>query len=631
MSETNNGALDLEEDATGKDLEKEMEISDPGDLTTQELWDNVGFHRSVAGFFYNLPLALFQLIMGIFIGGFIMGLLYPFPESQGYRGTATGIFGLLFQAFDLGTANIMARFIGETNINNPKKMVQYIQYFIWYQMITGLIQVTIVSAYALFFVPRTQLAYAVWIMLVFCTTQYPGCLHIFHATLGTLQQYDKVTIINFFTGELFYRFSEIGFVLLGKWLGARNPAVGEILGIAIGGTIGGYFTAILSTFIAAHYFKKVMKKYGVTVKDCFRHEFDRKLVKECTIWGLKSGLPFLLYGGASFIHLMIFLNNIPQYTTWVSLAGFSGGWAGLIGWRLDLGGSISESYLNGKKKLAQYIFGQAIRFTAQIMFWMLVMVFVVMLLFEPVLILIGLDYYILSNIFIVPTVIVAVRGVFDYFAHHTIICTKHINFNVILMIFESILSVFVLVLLIIWLKLPQTYGQPAIAWILPGWILISGGTKTIISYVYVHYKIMKIKVPLYQSFVATGLSSLLALFLTFLFYQYIFIPLNEMYGTLIALIPMLVYQFIAMLIVYFPAIVILGGFDDGAEEIMRKTEKMSGVGRIIVTPMYRIMKWAARHTRLHNRFAFDDTEALQEARELMVIKNKILKEKVKIV
>ena len=84
-------------------------------------------------------------------------------------------------------------------------------------------------------------------------------------------------------------------------------------------------------------------------------------------------------------------------------------------------------------------------------------------------------------------------------------------------------------------------------------------------------------------------------------------------------------------VVYFPVTVLLGGFDDSAEEIILKARRMSGVGKIIVIPMYKMIKVAARHTRLHNRFGLDDSEAIKEARELMIIKNKNLQEKVKII
>ncbi|MHA1370284.1 MAG: hypothetical protein ACTSRA_11285, partial [Promethearchaeota archaeon] len=382
--------------------EHDMDKVDIKDLTNQELWENVGFHRPLAGFFYNLPFYLMTIIIGLAFTSFIWKLLYPFPESMGYRAAATGIFALFFQVFDLGTANIMNRFIGESNIKNPRKMLGYIQYFIWYQMITGLIQTTTVSIYALFFVPAGQLAYAAWIMLIYSTTQYPGFLGVFRNTLNSLQQFNKTAILNFISSELFQRVTEIIFVLLGRHLGARDPAIGEIMGITYGSVVGLYIDDFVATAFSAHFFQKVMSAYGFSVRDCFRHDFNRRMMIECLTWGVRSGLPNIVWGVQLFIALMLWLIYVPQYTTYTALAGFAAGIGGLVGWTLNLGGSISEAFFNEKKMLAQYIISQAWRYTGLIQCFIFSILLLVIMVMEPVLRLIGLDYYLLSIIFILP-------------------------------------------------------------------------------------------------------------------------------------------------------------------------------------------------------------------------------------
>nr|MDO8115778.1 hypothetical protein [Candidatus Sigynarchaeota archaeon] len=240
------------------------------ELTTQELWENIGFHRSIAGMFFQLPFTLISAVLGLALMSIVYTYLYPFPESNGYSAAATGFFGLMFYTFDLGTANIISRFIGETNIKNPAKMVQYVQYFIWYQMITGLVQTTAISVFAMFIVPRTQLAYTVWIMVIFSTVQYPGFLGIFRGVLDTLQQFHTVTILNFIAGEVFQRVTQIGFVIWGRWWGMADPAIGDIMGIAIGSVIGTYVDDFIATAVSAHYFTKIMSRYGFSARDCFR-------------------------------------------------------------------------------------------------------------------------------------------------------------------------------------------------------------------------------------------------------------------------------------------------------------------------------------------------------------------------
>ncbi len=64
-------------------------------------------------------------------------------------------------------------------------------------MITGLIQTTAVSIYAIYFVPRGELGYAVWLMLIHCTTQFPGFLGVFRGVLNSLEYFHKKAVLDF--------------------------------------------------------------------------------------------------------------------------------------------------------------------------------------------------------------------------------------------------------------------------------------------------------------------------------------------------------------------------------------------------------------------------------------------------
>jgi hypothetical protein len=41
----------------------------PNGQSKTELWEEIGFHKPVAGFWYNLNLFLIELVLGIFISG----------------------------------------------------------------------------------------------------------------------------------------------------------------------------------------------------------------------------------------------------------------------------------------------------------------------------------------------------------------------------------------------------------------------------------------------------------------------------------------------------------------------------------------------------------------------------------
>ncbi|MHA1791878.1 MAG: hypothetical protein ACTSVI_04480 [Promethearchaeota archaeon] len=603
-------------------------IKNVNELSPSELWENIGFHRPLAGFFYNLPLYLITMVIGIAFTGFMFSLLYPFPESLGYKTAATSLFGLFFQAFDLGTSNIMNRYIGESNIKNPKKMVQYIQYFIWYQMITGLIQTTSVSLYALYIVPSSQLSYAIWIMLIHSTTQYPGFLGVFRNTLNSLQQYNKTAILNFISGEFFQRVTEILFVLLGRWYGATHPEMGEIMGIAIGATIGFYIDDFIATAFSAYFFQKIMKDYGFSVRDCFRHDFSKDMLKECLTWGIKSGLPGMVWGVEVFISLVLWIGYVPQYTTFLAFASFAASIGSLMGWTLDLGGSISEAFFNGKKKLAQYYISQAWRFTGLIQSFMFSLLILVLMIIEPILVFIGLQYYILSIAFIFPRMMRDIQQPYNNFAANIYYGTGYINTQMVMQLYEAgvaILSWFIFIPL---LKIPQTFGMTAIAWLIPCGELPAILSKVVINYIIINKKIIKVKIPVYQAFVGPLFATFFVFLLGITYVNFVFFPLNDNFGTLVAFVPTAFIFFIFVpFFIYFPLTGLLGVWDDNSLDILKKVTKMSGMGKMFSLPMYKMLL-RTKKSMLFGKFSIDNSEAIKEARELMIIKNQNRKNKV---
>ena len=103
--------------------------------TNSELWDEIGFHKPMAGFWFNVVYTIIGIIISAVVMGYFMSYFYPYPASLGYKDVANNLFGFLFLVFDVATGSVMGRFLPEVNIKNPEKMLRLIQYFIWYQLI----------------------------------------------------------------------------------------------------------------------------------------------------------------------------------------------------------------------------------------------------------------------------------------------------------------------------------------------------------------------------------------------------------------------------------------------------------------------------------------------------------------
>ena len=592
------------------------------ELPVSELWEEIGFHKPLAGFWYNLLFSLISLILGLFLSGILINIFYPYPESNGYRDVTGGIFSLLFVVFDLGTHMTMDRFIAEARIKNPGKMLNYIQYFIWYQAFTGLVQTTFITLYAIYIVPNTNLSYGVWLMLIVATYQYPGYLGVFGGVLGSLQNYDKTAILGFISGQGFQRITELSFVLLGRWWGMNDPAIGEIMGIAIGANIGVYIDDFFSMILSAWFFQKAMKKEGIKARDCFRVGFDRKLVKEALWFGIKTGMPTLTGVATGLVILWINITFIPQYTTWATLNGLMSGISGFVNW----GGVaaptplIAEAYLNGKKKLTQYYVAQTWRYITLFQFLFLPSILAVYLVLNKFFINFNMDNYLLAIPFFLPTLIRHFQQPYTSFADSMQLGTNHPNFLMVLRFAEEILKVFFTVLWIVWLRLPQQYGLDALIWIIPCGIYPAIMFKTIIAYIYIHVKIVKLKFGLWQTFVAPVVSGAILALGLFTFILFGFPVIENAWGFFAALGIAIAFLILVLLFGYLPLTVFLGGWDTESLREFKNAARMSGPSKFFVWPMYLLTEAVSKKTRMFNRFPIKYDEAIKEARELLQIK-----------
>ncbi len=611
--------------ASLKQNEQEKEKIDMSTVDKDQLWDEIGFHKALAGFWYKLIFSLFSMIFGIAIIGLYYKYLYPFPESAGYRSAATGIFGLFFTVFDLGTWACMDRFIAEAQIKNPKRMVHYIQYFIWYQMITGLLQTTAVSVYALFIVPRQNLAYAVWIMLIHSTTQYPGFLGVFRGVLSSLQEFNKSEVLGFVSGEVFQKITEVAFVLWGRHWGMNNPEIGEIMGIAIGATIGFYVDDFMATALSAWYFTKVMKERGIKAKDCFLIGFDWKLVKEVAVYGLKSGMPNVFGVAVGLYQLWLWISFVPQYTTFITLSGMASGIANTINQAqsMPITMLISEAYNNGKKKLTQYYIAQAWRFYATVQFFFIGIILIVFSVLRPAYQVLGLsDNYIQSIPFIIPWLVRHTQQPYTSLGDSILAGTDHPTRLMYLRFFEEIMKVVFMTLWIhpAFLGLPDKLGFSAIVWIIPCGIYPAIMWKTILMYKYTHENIVKLKFAWWQTFGAPTIAGLGTYFLGYLGKITFFDYLHARGLTMVGIIIMFIYAISLIFIFFFPVTSLLGGWDDNNLRDFRKAMIMSGPSKPLVWIMYKSVEIPSRISKYHDQFGISADEAEEEAWELLQLK-----------
>lgn len=601
---------------------KVSEVKGTEEKKGPDLWDQIGFHKPMAGFWFNITYTIIAIAASSVLMGVLMSNFYPYPESLGYRDIAYSLFGFLFMLFDIATGSVMSRFIPEVNIKDPEKLLHLIQYFIWYQMMSGLVQTTLVSLYAIFIVPTSSLAYVTWIMLICSTTQYPGFLGVFANVLDALQQHHKAQTSRFFAGTVVQRIMEIGFIIVGRIWGAANPQVGEILGIAVGAAIGLYVAQFTAMLISAYFFAGIMKMYGLKVRDCFRREFTWQEVKPALIYAFKTSIPGIVGGALNYLNLLLWITFFPQYTSVIVFAGIGGSIADTMDWFgvPAITPLVSESFMNGKSQLTQYYIGQLTRFNALLQGFFVPLITILGMVMTQAWLAIGMINYLPGIAFIFPRMIKLVLNKYNGIPGQVLYGADRPNIQVALGLAQSFTNSGMLIVYLVWLRLPIMLGIGGMAWVMElGWMPFDITFSTL-AYAYIHKKLVKIKFPVAQIGIGLVIPSALTLAGLLIVKALVYDTLYEMGGFFLAAFPSLGAIAGMLLFLYFPLTGALGGWDKTNLDEFRKVSRMAGPSKWIVIPVYKIVQAICNRSKLHDRFAMPVEGVIKEAEELLVIK-----------
>lgn len=575
-------------------------------------WSEIGFHRPLGGLLYNLLIIFIAAGFGIVLSVYVIpNFIIPFPEALGMVTITTSIFGFYFTLLDLGIGNAIQRFVAEENVKSPKTAIQYIQFFIWYQMFSGLCQVTVIALWVFFVVPRSELVYASWFFLLYSTVQYPGMLGIFRGTLEAYQQYHKASLIYFIQTQVFENILRIIFILLGRWWGAQNPAIGEVMGATMGSIIGTYLREFLTALIAAYWVAPIMREVDPTysISFLFHIDFNNVIIKKCLLFGVKAMLPGLISPVAYMISTMM---NIAWLSSYASILGMYN-----IGEMLGhmvttfnfsgIGASFAESYLNKKYKLTQYYFQSIYKWLGLFGFFMIGLLFYGA---ELINVIIGSNY---------SYVMLIIQNFL--FLKLALLFSNHMNqflngigkpeYAIYLAIAEECTRLFVLFIMLVvipsgWMALVYSVGM--------GWVV-----RWIAGLILFHRKVLPVKINLWQTFGASIISAIV---------QAGFIKLGIIFllpiftigmGKIVGAVLVILIGIVGSVFLYFAIYSFAGGWDDGQLKVFQRSKEMAGPSKFIIKILHKISYNIARISPLTNKFPIDDTGVFEEIQELRIL------------
>lgn len=632
MSSQDESKSEIEDEKTQSktdEFEEQMKDYDVGQKFPEfEGWEEIGFHRPLANELWEVFLELLNNSLYILVIVYLVPLVQPFPESGTYVNWAASLFATVYMIFDTGTNFNLNRFIAEYRTKDPRKMMEYVSFFVKYQMWTGLIQFTLLSWFTFEFIDTGNFTYLIWLILIEVSKQYPGMKNIFEEVLKGMQHFSYVQVSNWIQNKGVEMILNIFIILIGRFYGEANAEVGILMSIAIFSTFSKYIDDIIFMVIDAWYLNKIFKKYmGFSLKDSFNFKIGNDVYRNVVIFGIPGSI---IPAITSFISTWLFflqIGEIAGIATFQSLIGIGAGFTGVVGQigTFYLETNVAESYMTDKKILSEFYVSFSLKwhYYFKILFAMSVLAvlpyFGVMLREVE-----GLEYYQAALFFLVPALIRRLLETMLDIPNKLMIACKKLNQIRVIDILGSILNPIDSFFWIMIVKIQNT-GLWGVTFVLMFGNWIPRIIISLIKYIYVRKNLMKIKIYWMTTFVIPAICALPALiFANFWFYTG-FPPMLDTMGFVLATVLLFPLYFVVLVFTYFPLTVLVGGWDDYQLYTFKKAVDLSGPSKFIFKHVYRLLVKCAIYARkkgYHGRFAIPHEEAHKEIVELMELKKK---------
>ncbi|MEX2727384.1 MAG: lipopolysaccharide biosynthesis protein [Candidatus Sigynarchaeum springense] len=578
-------------------------------IGSEKSWELPGYHKPLAGFFVMFFITL-VVVAPLFV--IIIYILPTFiiqdPGSFGIQFIISSIFSAVFITLDFGLAQAYDRFVGQYWTTDPARALRYVQLFIWYQMISGLVQTTAISLIGVYLVPRVaSIGFMSYFFVVNSLVQFPGIVYVFTHLLKSAQRTDLEALVNF----LSLLFFQIGLMAvlpeIFRNIGARNPLIGEVIGSSLGLSIASYAGSLAQMLLSAAFLKKIDARF--TVKQMFRLDFDWRLVRETLVFGLKSMLSNVIYlfgNFASVLIITLFLNNYTYLGSFIGIATYLT--YPILFMTVLYENALpttSEAYNNKKVKLAEAFVSYGFKYFgtfALLLFTLFVMPFsvnrivtsVVPELYKPMGMVIML--YSITKLFIA----------LGDFAKFFLIAIDRAGTYVVAVAIEQVIRITFLL---------STIGSlQFFAFVfaeIPGVIF-----KVIFTWILTDKRIIKVRVNWWQTIVAPGFSCLAIAGLSWLLslsYDSVLAALTPVGG---AMVYMVVFFFGFGNFLYPFLIGLFGGHDTESLAQIEFAARHAGPSKPFALVFYRITALGSRLSPFHGKHPIPYDEAAKEASEL---------------
>ncbi len=318
-------------------------------------WEKVGFQRPLSGFLVALALGLILFIPLIIYQNLILPTyILPSAQALGIWGRVTQFFNLAWYFFDMGTSVAFIKYLSEYRVHDPKRGIQFGQLFVWWQALSGAVQVALVIGLASTVVPSSAYALYAWSVIIHATIQLPGFYQVFRHALSGFQRQDAARILDVLLNVILPVLVQPVFVLILYAWGRGHPMFGGAMGGLLGLGVAAYAAELIAFLVGLGLYRRLGYNAGVL----FLAHFDWDVVRQGFGFGVFEMLASAAWSGGQAAEIWITQSRLINYAeiwgNWVLAQNFLFSFQVLQMLTEGAMAAISEAISSGKRILSQY-------------------------------------------------------------------------------------------------------------------------------------------------------------------------------------------------------------------------------------------------------------------------------------
>ncbi len=326
-------------------------------------WEDIGFHRPLGGFLLAVMIGLVLFVPLIIYQNLILPTyILPSAQALGIWGRVTQFFNVAWLFFDMGTSAAFVKYLAEYRVDDPRRGIMYGQLFVWWQALSGAVQVSLIVLAASTFVPRSAYAIYSWSIILHAFIQIPGFYLVFRHALTGLQRFDYAQLIDMAQQTLLPSLTQVPLVILMVRWGQGQPVFGSAMGGLLGLGMAAYVTELLCFIFGWLLYRRV----GLRSRILFMAHFDWQVVRTGFRFGGFEMLGSLAWAAGQAAEVAVTQHRLINYAetwgNWVVAQNFVFAFNVINILFYNLIASISEAISHGRRVLSEYYAAQAYRY-----------------------------------------------------------------------------------------------------------------------------------------------------------------------------------------------------------------------------------------------------------------------------